>query len=507
MSGPLGTGSGGGSGGGKDVLAGTGISVSGTTAFTVDNTGVLSLAGSGVSVSSSTGNVTVTGPTISGGTGISIAGGGTTSLTVSATGVNTVSAGTGISVSGTTSLTVSNTGVTSLAGSGVSVSAATGAVTVTAPTVTGGTGISVSGSGTTSLSISNSGVTGLTAGSGISVSGATGNVTITSTSTIPQFSFAESSTSPNNTVSVDSITAAAASTNADIALSPKGTGAILAQVPDGTIAGGNKRGANAVDLQTSRTAIAQVASGNYSVISGGRNNYATGIGAVVAGGADNYAYWNYATVSGGQSNNNQGTYSVISGGNANYSTQGYTSIGGGSQNRATQNYGTVPGGKGGNAELTGKLAFASNLFATAGDAQFGLIHCVGSSTSTTPVNLTTDTYSAFSSTNHLVLPNNRVYRFTIDIVANHGGESGLSYGTYGAYWKITGVIRRGASASTTAFVGTPTLIDVAADSALSGVSFTVLPETTTFGSLQIVATGLASTYIHWVATIMTTEVG
>lgn len=173
MSGPLGIGSGGGSGGGKDVLAGTGISVSGTTAFTVDNTGVLSLAGSGVSVSSSTGNVTVTGPTISGGTGISVAGGGTTSLTVSATGVNTVSAGTGISVSGTTSLTVSNTGVTSLAGSGVSVSAATGAVTVTAPTVTGGTGISVSGSGTTSLTVSATGVQSLTAGTGISVSGTT----------------------------------------------------------------------------------------------------------------------------------------------------------------------------------------------------------------------------------------------------------------------------------------------------------------------------------------------
>lgn len=131
MSGPLGIGSG---NPGKDVLAGTGISVSGTTAFTVSNTGVTSLAGSGVSVSAATGAVTVTAPTVTGGTGISVSGSGTTSLTVSATGVQSLTAGTGISVSGTTTPTVTNSGVTSIvAGTNVTVSGATGAVTVNAP--------------------------------------------------------------------------------------------------------------------------------------------------------------------------------------------------------------------------------------------------------------------------------------------------------------------------------------------------------------------------------------
>ena len=59
---------------------------------------------------------------------------------------------------------------------------------------------------------------------------------------LTNFTEAESTASPNATVSVDSLTAAAAATNADVALVAKGTGATLAQVPDGTSAGGNKRG-------------------------------------------------------------------------------------------------------------------------------------------------------------------------------------------------------------------------------------------------------------------------
>jgi len=63
--------------------------------------------------------------------------------------------------------------------------------------------------------------------------------------------------------------------NIGIALSPKGTGAITAQVPDGTTAGGNARGANSVDLQMSRVANTQVASLRFCTISGGSDNRAS----------------------------------------------------------------------------------------------------------------------------------------------------------------------------------------------------------------------------------------
>lgn len=141
-SGGSGSGSGSGSGTATEVIAGTGITTSGTaTSVTVTNAGVTSLAGTGISVSAATGAVTITAPTVTGGTGISVAGSGTTALTVSATGVNSVTAGTGISVSGTTALTVTNSGVTSIvAGTNVTVSGATGAVTINA---TGGGSASI----------------------------------------------------------------------------------------------------------------------------------------------------------------------------------------------------------------------------------------------------------------------------------------------------------------------------------------------------------------------------
>ena len=71
----------------------------------------------------------------------------------------------------------------------------------------------------------------------------------------------------NRTVPVTAISEAPISmVNADIALVAKGTGAILAQVPDGDVAAGNKRGTSAVDWQKERSSNTQVASGSNSVI-------------------------------------------------------------------------------------------------------------------------------------------------------------------------------------------------------------------------------------------------
>jgi len=74
------------------------------------------------------------------------------------------------------------------------------------------------------------------------------------------------------TANTNSFTAKSAETNVGVAIVPKGTGAITAQVPDGDTAGGNERGANAVDLQFYRTAADQVASGLRAFIAGGYGN-------------------------------------------------------------------------------------------------------------------------------------------------------------------------------------------------------------------------------------------
>jgi len=73
-----------------------------------------------------------------------------------------------------------------------------------------------------------------------------------------------------------------AQTNVDFVISPKGSGSILAQQPDGTAAGGNNRGLFAIDLQMHRFGASQVASGDYSIAIGDGNTasqlYSTAIG-------------------------------------------------------------------------------------------------------------------------------------------------------------------------------------------------------------------------------------
>ena len=115
-------------------------------------------------------------------------------------------------------------------------------------------------------------------------------------------------------------------TNINAVLSPKGTGAIIGQEPDGTTAGGNARGAQSVDLQNfSRSAATQVASGARSIIPGGYYNTASGT-ASVAMGKQNTSSAGFAHAY-GNSNTSSG-YSSFTFGSFNYATGQYdTSIG------------------------------------------------------------------------------------------------------------------------------------------------------------------------------------
>jgi hypothetical protein len=123
--------------------------------------------------------------------------------------------------------------------------------------------------------------------------------------------------------------------NGALYLQPAGTGALQAQATTSTTAGGNARGANAVDWQTERNTAAQVASasygmisggyrntvsGSYSAIGGGFNNTASAIGCGVFGGNTNSASSNRAFVVGGQSNTAGGFYNFIGGGWTNSGT-------------------------------------------------------------------------------------------------------------------------------------------------------------------------------------------
>ena len=119
--------------------------------------------------------------------------------------------------------------------------------------------------------------------------------------------------------------------------------------------GGNARGANAVDLQISRSAATYVAASDYSVIGGGEHNsiapsadYST-----IGGGSTNAILDNagYSTIGGGGSNtiDTNSRYATIGGGELNVigTNASHSTIAGGEENTidSTSNQATIGGGR------------------------------------------------------------------------------------------------------------------------------------------------------------------
>ncbi len=123
--------------------------------------------------------------------------------------------------------------------------------------------------------------------------------------------------------------------NGALYLQPAGTGALQAQATTSTTAGGNARGANAVDWQTSRGAAAQVASGQLSGILGGSSNTTSGVYSLIGGGLSNSSSGVTAFIGAGTSNTASGNRSVIVGGDTNTAAGFYNFIGGGFTNSGT----------------------------------------------------------------------------------------------------------------------------------------------------------------------------
>jgi hypothetical protein len=177
----------------------------------------------------------------------------------------------------------------------------------------------------------------------------------------------------------------ATTTNANLVIAPNGTGALVAQIPDGTVAGGNARGVYAVDLQMGRNNIANVASGNNATIGGGYSNKASGLVAptvaggqynfatglfwpTVGGGSQNIASGQASTVSGGQLNTASSDNSVISGGQSNTaSSSSHATVVGGLSNTSSGQY-SVSGGNGNSSTSTGSISFGSSNISSGGNS-------------------------------------------------------------------------------------------------------------------------------------------
>lgn len=318
------------------------------------------------------------------------------------------------------------------------------------------------------------------------------------------FTEAQNSATPNATVKVDSLTAIASTTNADIAIVPKGTGAFTLAVPDNLVAGGNKRGANSVDLQTSRTANTQVASGQYSFAASvnntssgyasaslGTNNTSSGT-ASLAFGNSNSASANYCLASG--YGNISSANAAISLGYANIASGG-TSLALGSYNTSS-GYASIASGNGANTfSVIGRYSYSSSNISVIGDSQLSKLTLVKRTTNDTPIALSVDNGVA-SSTNQLVLQNNNSIRFKGTIIARQSGSTNTSA------WDIDGIIQRGTSAATTTLLISN--VNVVQNTPAWGTPS--ITANTTLGCLTVTVTGVATTNIQWNCSIETTEV-
>ena len=331
------------------------------------------------------------------------------------------------------------------------------------------------------------------AGSGLSGTGAvdnavlradgTGGATLQSSAlTIADLATA----SPNNTVNNVSMAPTGGTTNVSVSIVPKGTGAFCLAVPDSASAGGNVRGANAVDLQTSRPAAAtQVASGAASIC-GGRGNTASGDRAV--------AFGNQNTTSGqesfsiGSSNTASGTYSIAMGASCDSSSTASVAIG--LSATATAAY-SFASGYNSLANRYGQRAHSANVFAANGDAQY-----VGFVVRRKTTDATATTLMLDGSTTRLTITSGKILFADILI-------SGIkSDGSQAACYKRKVAIKN--VAGTTALVGSVETIGTdIEDNAATDVAITA---DNTNDALQINVTGIAAETWRWVAVVEGLEI-
>jgi len=147
------------------------------------------------------------------------------------------------------------------------------------------------------------------------------------------------------TISFDGVASIALDSKGNLILQPATGAALQAQATTSSAVGGNVRGANAVDWQTSRNVAAGVASGQLSVVGGGYGNKATAFASTVSGGYLNTES-NQGFVGGGSNNSQGGIYGAIVGGSQNtLGSNAYASIiGSGYQNNAQGYFSSVLGG-------------------------------------------------------------------------------------------------------------------------------------------------------------------
>ena len=294
--------------------------------------------------------------------------------------------------------------------------------------------------------------------------------------------------SPNNTVNHACVEATGGTTNVSVSIKPKGTGAFMLAAPDGTATGGNARGANANDLQHSRSAATMVASGQTSTLLGGANNTATGQESIIIGGLNNVASQTQSYVGWGQFNTASGQLAEACGSSCTASA--LLASAKGSVNTASAQSARARG-ENARADRLGMTAKASGQFAANGDAQSVKFTLRRKTTDNTATTLLLD-----GSATRLTIPSGKI--MFADVLVSGIKSDGSAAACYKRKLAIKNV------AGTTALVGTVEAIGTdIEDNASTDVAITA---DNTNDALQINVTGIAAETWRWVAVVEGLEI-
>ena len=292
---------------------------------------------------------------------------------------------------------------------------------------------------------------------------------------------AVNTSTPNATVPVVSFTTTNAATNVDATVVPKGNGAFALAIANNSTSGGNKRGGNSVDLQTSRTGAAQVASGSESVVLGSDNtasgNRSKAIGrGCTASGTDAIAIGTMATAS--------ASNAIAIGTNSSATVANAIALFGGTSDAAN----AVAMGQG--ANTNGVASMRSVNMAGLSGRQYQEIELQANTTDATPTTMVSNA-SAPGATN----------QFSIGASVNSGAiVSGLivarqtGSGGVGMAWKFEAHMNRSSNTLTLVNAVTPTLISASSGPPAWTVAVTA---DNTNNVLKIEVTGAAATTIRW----------
>ena len=309
-------------------------------------------------------------------------------------------------------------------------------------------------------------------------------------------SIATAAPNATNNVANYKVPATSGTTRTDIAIQPRGTGALMVgPVPDSTATGGNVRGASSADLQSSRSTAAQVASGTGAIAAGNANtvsgNYSGGLGNTnVVTSISGYAF--------GETNTVTGNYSMASG--INCQATGASSFALGNVAYAPAQFSQARGSQAYSLRI-GQDTFANGRFTALGDAQAGRCFLRMLTTNATQTELTLDgnaaTGTSISTSNRFIIPASTVVHCDVYITACE-----TSSGNRAAYHRSCLIFRN--STSNTTLVG---LTTVGSDYESNAAWDVTLAADDTNESLQILVTGVAATNIRWFARVEFNELG